>query len=174
MTDRELMQQWLQPGAIVPVDTKTVRILLDALRERLAQPQRTHWEGCEAVHPECKQPEQEESEAVRAAWMAGYTEGEREAIENQTVHQQEPFAWIDESAIRWLADRKGKTSAHCTTQLSAARSFEKPMPIYTAPPRREWVGLTDEEKAELDAEYGDDTLAHLEAIEAKLREKNNG
>jgi len=40
MTDRELMQQWLQPGAIVPVDTKTVRILLDALRERLAQPER--------------------------------------------------------------------------------------------------------------------------------------
>ena len=32
--------------------------------------------------------------------------------------------------------------------------------------------LTDEEKAELDAEYGDDTLAHLDAIEAKLREKN--
>lgn len=35
-----------------------------------------------------------------------------------------------------------------------------------------WVGLTDEEKAELDAEYGDDTLAHLDAIEAKLKEKN--
>jgi hypothetical protein len=26
------------------------------LRERLAQPQRTHWEGCEEVHPECKKP----------------------------------------------------------------------------------------------------------------------
>ena len=37
---------------------------------------------------------------------------------------------------------------------------------------RQWQGLTDEEKAELDAEYGDDTLAHLDAIEAKLREKN--
>lgn len=38
--------------------------------------------------------------------------------------------------------------------------------------KREWQGLTDEEKAELDAEYGDDTLAHLDAIEAKLKEKN--
>lgn len=37
---------------------------------------------------------------------------------------------------------------------------------------RQWQGLTDEEKAELDAEYGDDTLAHLDAIEAKLKEKN--
>lgn len=45
-------------------------------------------------------------------------------------------------------------------------------PLYTPPPRREWVGLTEEEKAELDAEYGDDTLAHLDAIEAKLKEKN--
>ena len=55
MTDRELMQQWMRPGAIVPVDMNTVRILLDALRE-LAQPQRTHWEGCEEVHPECQKP----------------------------------------------------------------------------------------------------------------------
>lgn len=39
MTDRELMQQWMRPGAIVPVDMNTVRILLDALRERLAQPE---------------------------------------------------------------------------------------------------------------------------------------
>ena len=55
LTDRELMQQWMRPGAIVPVDMNTVRILLDALRERLTQPQRTHWEGCEEVHPECKE-----------------------------------------------------------------------------------------------------------------------
>ena len=27
---------------------------LIALREALAEPQTTHWEGCEAVHPECK------------------------------------------------------------------------------------------------------------------------
>ena len=44
--------------------------------------------------------------------------------------------------------------------------------LYTAPQPRQWQGLTDEEKAELDAEYGDDTLAHLDAIEAKLLEKN--
>jgi hypothetical protein len=39
-------------------------------------------------------------------------------------------------------------------------------------PKREWVGLTDEDKAELDERYGDDVLAHLDAIEAKLKEKN--
>ena len=39
MTDRELMQQWLQPGAIVPVDANTTRILITAIREVLAQPE---------------------------------------------------------------------------------------------------------------------------------------
>jgi hypothetical protein len=44
MTDRELIQQWMRPGAIVPVDMNTVRILLDALRERLAQPEDREFE----------------------------------------------------------------------------------------------------------------------------------
>ena len=35
-----------------------------------------------------------------------------------------------------------------------------------------WIGLTDEDKAELDEKYGDDTLAHLDATEAKLKERN--
>ena len=30
-----------------------------ALRERLAQPLRTHWEGCDEVHPECRKPRRE-------------------------------------------------------------------------------------------------------------------
>jgi len=46
--------------------------------------------------------------------------------------------------------------------------------IYTTPPQRIWVGLTDEDKQELDEKYGDDYLAHLDAVEAKLKEKNNG
>ena len=63
MTDRELIQRWMRPGAIVPVDMNTVRILLDALRERLAQPQRMHWEGCEEVHPECVEAKLKEKNA---------------------------------------------------------------------------------------------------------------
>ena len=42
MTDRELVKQWLQPGAFVPVDANTTRILIAALRERLAQPEITY------------------------------------------------------------------------------------------------------------------------------------
>lgn len=63
MTDRELMQQALEvleeiaDEVFSPYDSKLGEVIL-ALRERLAQPQRTHWEGCEEVHPECKRAEQ--------------------------------------------------------------------------------------------------------------------
>ena len=52
-------------------------------------------------------------------------------------------------------------------------------PLYTAPPKKEWVGLTDEEKYDvLEGATGDggrvyyDTL--FQSYEAKLKEKNGG
>lgn len=63
--------------------------------------------------------------------------------ENQSLRaalaQAEPLAWVDERAISWLAGRRGKASAHVTTTLSAAKSLERPMALYTAPPRAEPV-----------------------------------
>lgn len=44
--DRELLQQWLQPGALVPVTPDATRILLDAIRARLSQCDR-----CGEVNP---------------------------------------------------------------------------------------------------------------------------
>ena len=46
-------------------------------RELMQQPQRTHWEGCEEVHPECRKPEQEP-----VAWVCeGSTSDEKHAID---------------------------------------------------------------------------------------------
>ena len=48
------------------------------------------------------------------------------------------------------------------------------------PPKREWVGLTDEEKIELwnkhenHWRFEDNLMAFTRAIEAKLKEKNHG
>lgn len=63
----------------------------------------------------------------------------------------------------------GRNCGSTNPNLHSAECFED---YEKATGMRAWQGLTDEEKAELDAEYGDDTLAHLDAIEAKLREKN--
>ena len=52
-----------------------------------------------------------------------------------------------------------------------------PTPVYTAPPQREWQGLTDEEIDALDCisdePHWDEVKKFARAIEAKLREKNS-
>ena len=69
MTDLELMQQALEAldwaaDCIEPRKTHNcdcpICVASNALLQRLAQPQRTHWEGCEEVHPECKKTRRRE------------------------------------------------------------------------------------------------------------------
>jgi len=53
-------------------------------------------------------------------------------------------------------------------------------PLYTAPPKREWVSLTDEEIDDCEEEVGmpqyeissADLYAFAQAVEAKLKERN--
>jgi len=51
-------------------------------------------------------------------------------------------------------------------------------PLYTAPPRKEWVGLTDEEINDFDKKLRDNgdycSLHFAWGISAKLKEKNHG
>ena len=82
----EAMEDMLS-GDLTPYQaSKTITSIKKALAEQPAQ------QPCEAPCGDIKcavmckrheQPVQQESEAVRAAWMAGYTEGEREAIEKE-------------------------------------------------------------------------------------------
>ena len=138
MTDqeKELVEKWLQPCAVVPIDIDAVRILLNALRERLAQPQRTHWEGCEEVHPECR--------------------------------KQEPIAWVT-----------GWHDGHCIIRaVDPALMLPIGAALYTAPQRRDWVGLTDEEidQGLVRTNYVMQTAGAwrdgVEWAQAQLREKN--
>jgi hypothetical protein len=50
-----------------------------------------------------------------------------------------------------------------------------PQPVYTVPPKREWVGLTHPQIHELDWPDGvsfEDILPFVQAIEQALKEKN--
>ena len=79
----------------------------------------------------------------------------QERVDETDKDQHEPVAWITDGGKGDLGWRK---------------TTEKDIPLYTAPPKREWVGLTDEEMEDLWDRY-----AHMEmmrAIEAKLKEKN--
>lgn len=85
----------------------------------------------------------------------------RQALEQP---EQEPVAWIDEFGnVFPLGAQRGP------------KYLNEPMkPLYTASPKRKWVGLTDEEEIELDEKYGDDFNAYIDARDAKLKEKNRG
>jgi len=84
----------------------------------------------------------------------------RQALETE----QEPVAWISEGG-----------------DVSRSKRYMDEMgfkcnPLYTAPPKKEWVGLTDQEinsvcyKRDWTAPWTDTTFAR--AIEEKLKEKN--
>ena len=86
---------------------------------------------------------------------------------NAALAQQEPVAWLDAEM----------SQAYTIDELPDA-SGTGFLPLYTAPPKKEWVGLTDQEinsvrhNRDWAAPWTDETFAR--AIEAKLREKNHG
>ena len=79
--------------------------------------------------------------------------------------EQEPVAWISEGG-----------------DVSRSKRYMDEMgfkcnPLYTAPPKREWVGLTHSQIHELDWPDGvsfEDILLFVRAIEQALKEKNHG
>jgi len=91
---------------------------------------------------------------------------------NAALAQQEPVAWISEGG-----------------DVSRSKRYMDEMgfkcnPLYTAPPKREWVGLTDEERhnirewqeiqKELGPVWAPMMLYLYLAIEQALKEKNHG
>ena len=80
--------------------------------------------------------------------------------ESKQAEKQEPVAYLCESAVGHKYFRWKKTTSHY-----------KPIPLYTAPPKREWVGLTDDELEEYSKWFGGKNV--VKAIEDKLKEKND-
>ena len=85
--------------------------------------------------------------------------------------EQEPVAWMSEHRFDEL--RQGFT---VMTTLTKQRAFDDDVALYTTPPQRTWVGLTDEDVNGFVGQYwGDEYMkmrSMVRAIEAKLKEKN--
>jgi len=79
--------------------------------------------------------------------------------------EQEPVAWISKHGVVYPLDAKDEV--HPINDIQ---------PLYTTPPRREWVGLTDEEIKAMPQWFPSHETAAamplIRAIEAKLKEKN--
>ena len=85
--------------------------------------------------------------------------------------------YANKNTIRWLLSR-GNPSAEVTAILRKSTSEECSLSLYTAPPKREWQGLTDDEVSDLkhwlDHRAQWSYIEFARAIEAKLKDKNRG
>ena len=94
--------------------------------------------------------------------------------------QQEPVAWLVYENWRkhsLFFTKEGaedfKNASQRNDDLSGNLARWKTEPLYTSPPaQRTWVGLTDEELRKLCEEFWLYPRKLLQAIEAKLKEKN--
>jgi hypothetical protein len=82
--------------------------------------------------------------------------------------EQEPMAWMNDSTPSGIFAR----------HMEGAKNFGCTIPLYTTPPQRTWVGLTDEEIADcaekMEASDPTDSFwrEFFRGIEAKLKDKN--
>jgi hypothetical protein len=114
-------------------------------------------------------------EALRLAWDALEDIGDEWGFTSQRTvpKRKEALTAIKEA----LAQPEQEPVGEIVDAIEGAFkcSFTKMLPVgtklYTTPPQRTWVGLTDEDRFELaKAQYGWEDL--LFAAEAKLKEKN--
>jgi len=74
----------------------------------------------------------------------------------------------EEAAVAWLHATEGVDAYALTWRKKDTHDI----PLYTTPPKREWVGLTDGEILKLWGSYFPRAMEFYQAIEAKLKEKN--
>jgi len=85
-----------------------------------------------------------------------------------TQPELEPVAWLDPYG--------GLISAKAMQFAAGIDIARHTIPLYSAPPKKEWVGLTDEEVKQLSDYCVDvrDEIEFIRAIEEEIKEKNNG
>lgn len=99
------------------------------------------------------------------------------------AEKQEPVAWdCCANCLRPKSQHRGEECPRPYTTVWHEWDYDFPPDNYTAPPKREWVGLTDEERhsirewqriqEELGTVWSPMMLYLYEAIEAALRRKN--
>jgi hypothetical protein len=102
----------------------------------------------------------------------------QERVDEKAKREQEPVAWITDGG-------KGELWWYQSSKFDEEGNLIGPnpddIPLYTASPKREWVGLTDEEihdliylSQKIDASNSPwfDCLGFYRAIESKLKERN--
>ena len=179
------LQQAMYINATKP---EKLKLFLKQVRDRLAQPEPTGREIQKIMQSAWKavsnQYKDDPECCFALGWEAGYgavapkveppeTEsGEGfESLPAPSIKQPELGVWLIQYQDRHEFVFGKKPEFPSATFLGATVLAAEP--LYTAPPKREWVGLTDEDIKDCESWCGDQHDFAYE-IEAKLKEKNGG
>jgi hypothetical protein len=109
--------------------------------------------------------------------LAGAMNALRQAIEFQEMVKKGTKAWAD-TPDGWVDDLRGGAEAVAWMWKDGTLTSDPDFadgtwtPLFTAPPKRQWVGLTKKEAWE--CWVSQDHTKSWQNIEAKLKEKNHG
>ena len=102
----------------------------------------------------------------------------RKALSSSILGAIDRLVDPDQKPVAWCVVENGRIHGLVKSR-PAVMNAEKWQPLYTAPPQREWQGLTDEEIFECENGVPDEAIGDADyfryfarAIEAKLKEKN--
>jgi hypothetical protein len=201
-----MKEEWLFPGAVVPVDMDTTLALVTEIKrlvnviggmalaqvppppsECKTEAEQTAyafgwWKALESVRTE--QPAQEpdrqalQANGTHSAPCARHCEAQAFKVEIRNLKAklaqpaQEPVGSL---SVRYFRGAKSMTNTDFDYNGDLP---EGDYELYTAPPQRPWVGLTDEEieaawRAVETSDFYDCVVPLSRAVEAKLKEKNS-
>ena len=127
--------------------------------------------------------------AFEAGRMVGFkqdkalTELARIGQELEQAEKQEPVAWeYQEYRSAFMGNLQWFDTVQFVQPPNDPELFRNIKPLYIEPPRKEWVGLTDEDVVDLYCQVGDETewaigglkdaIPFANLVEAKLKERN--
>ena len=166
---------------------ETLRLALEALQQiahvSAMDYEYQQWavEAITAIKEALAQPEQEpmtkagELRAMKTElWKQREQDGECKhctdgcpACDARKLPEQEPVAW----RYRWSVEG-GNWVWNYATYIERQKD-DRCEPLYTTPPQRTWVGLTDEDKSEIcDMTERDERDSVMRLVEAKLKARN--
>jgi uncharacterized UPF0160 family protein len=145
---------------------------------RLHQSEKEAWRYADEL-------EQERKRLIKAAEMVLETQDENygQIAKNialselrQTLKQPVDAVNMSQESVDEMAKHKHEPVGYVTDSGASAYflkgvDLDDDTPLYTAPPKREWAGLTDEEVF-LISEYPECCQVSIRNAEAKLKEKN--
>ena len=187
MTDKEehKINQYIKPGAVVPVDMQTTALLVNALRAALAQPEPdyrdvvtkgdlwrieflpNHAASVVLVRANYEaQPEKTDMQ-IGLTYEEANPHVHANDISKERVHktqknEHEPVAWRFHDKNMW-----------CYVDHLTNLPQDKFEPLYTEPQKKEWVGLTEADKKGIFNACEPDERSYVIAMtEALLKDKN--